>query len=141
MKVFKNYWSINYDAFIPKMSSVFNVLKNTKDMNYVTTFSIDGCYHQFNFNIEEDGKYKSLYIAHTIEVNWTKAPPRGDFMTPDFFFTFEFHHRKRLFDWNQYMDNNCINFPIRNHVLFRCNNLVYPELFLKKVDLMLVELI
>ena len=136
MTVYKNYFSIKYDEFVCKMANLFKILG---DEDGEFGIRIGDHLHSFELFLEEDGKYKALCLNHSITVNWYTNPK--DRIYSDCSFTFRFHHRKRLFEWNEYVDDDIKDFPVMDHVLFRCKNLVYPDLFLKHVDLMMVELI
>ena len=136
-KVYKNYFCINYDVFICKMSNLFQILKNID--NYGFDIKVDGVSHEFEFNLEDDGKYKALVVNHNIFFKNCI-----DYDLPKIsicHFTFRFHHRKRLFEWDEYVDDEIDKSLLMSHVLFRCKNLIYPDLFLKHVDLMMVRMI
>ena len=137
-KIYKNYFCINYDAFICKMSNLFQILKNIDNCGF--NIKVDNHLHIFSFNLEDDGKYKALVVNHNIYVNFYTNCDEP-YSTSDCHFAFRFHHRKRLFEWDEYIDDEIDESLLMSHVLFRCMNLIYPDLFLKHVDLMMVKMI
>ena len=136
MTVYKNYFCIKYDEFTPKMSRLFQILDN-KEGEF--NIRIGDHLHNFDLYLEDDGKYKALCLNHGITIDGYIKPERRIYS--DCYFEFRFHHRKRLFEWYEYVHDNLGDFPVMDHVLFRCKNLVYPDLFLKHVDMMMVELV
>ncbi len=132
-----NYSCINYDSFICKMNQLFQLLDEKEGK---INIRIGDHLNEFKIYLPYDGKYDLLVVNHNIFINWYKRSEKNHDLC-DCSFSFYFHHRKRLFEWYEYVDDNIGDFPVMDHVLFRGKNLVYPDLFLKHIDLMVVELV
>ncbi len=134
-KIYKSIFSINYDKFTDKIGQLFRLLNDEDFVEF--DIRIGDHRHEFEIYVEEDN---TLCVNHSITIDWyVKSEKRMYF---DCCFDFTFDHRKKIIQWDEYIDDRIGDFPIRDHVLFKKKkNLIYPDLFLKQVDLAMVKLV
>jgi len=133
MKIYNDLSKIKYDKFTDKIGQFFRLLNDEEVVDF--DIRIGDHRHEFEIYVEEDN---TLSVVHSITIDWYVKSER---MYLDCCFDFVFDHRKKIIYYHEYIDDGIGNFPIMNHVLFKKKNLIYPGLFLKHVDLMMVKLV
>ena len=133
-KIYKSIFSINYDKFTDKIGQFFRLLNYEDFIDF--DIRIGDHRHEFEIYLEEND---TLNVVHSITIDWYVKSER---MYLDCCFDFRFDCEKKIIQWDEYIDDCIGDFPIMDHVLFKKKkNLIYPDLFLKRVDLVLVELV
>ena len=132
-KIYKNVSKIKYDKFTDKIDQFFRLLSDEDFVDF--DIRIGDHRHEFEIYVEEDN---TLSVVHSITIDWYVKSER---MYLDCCFDFRFDCEKKIIQCNEYIDDGIGDFPIMNHILFKKKNLIYPDLFLKRVDLVLVKLV
>ena len=133
MKIYNDLSKIKYDKFTDKIGQFFRLLNDEEFVEF--DIRVGDHRHEFEIYLEENDL---LSVVHSITIDWYVKSER---MYLDCCFDFRFDHRKKIFHCHEYIDDSIGDFPIMNHVLFKKKNLIYPDLFLKQVDLMMVKLV
>ena len=136
MKIYNDLSKIKYDKFTNKIGQFFRLLN---DEDFVD-FDIRIGDHRHEFEIYLEGN-DLLSVYHSITIDWYVKSERRylDYLSCGFDFVFD--HREKIIYCHEYIDDDIGDFPIMNHVLFKKKNLIYPDLFLKQVDLAMVKLV